>query len=436
MNRRTFLAAQTIGAAGSAFMGVSGYAAAESQENIKEDARSIPVIDSADVLVLGGGPAGCAAAIAAARLGRDVLLVERYGYLGGMATGGLVILYAEYDRALGGIVSEIGKRIIADGGRMVETNRAVKNEPFFNPELYKYICLDMALKANVRLLFHAWAVGARLKESAIDAVIIESKSGRQALKAKVVVDCTGDADTAEWTGVPFENTLDSGGLGIDFIYGNVDFDAFRQFTTYNPDEWKRVRTAAREQNIDWEPWYIGLNDRAWFNTSYKGDPVNVQDLSKCEIELRLRIMKHWEFYRKNVPGFIDATIMLTATQIGVRFSRQILGEHVLTMDDLNAGKFNDTIGKVCPNVRLKEGILCDVPYRCLVPKKIDNLLYAGRCISATREVIGRIRALTGCTVIGQGAGVAAALSIAENSPPRKLQIDKLQKTLRDQGVVI
>ncbi len=432
MKRRKFISVNASAAAGSAMLG--NYAGAETTgEKIREKAKDIEVIDSADIIVLGGGPAGCAAAIAAGRLGANVLLVERYGYLGGMATGGLVIGYFEYDKGMRGIVSEVAERIIADGGRYVETNRVSKHEPFFNPEMYKFMCLDMVEKANVRLLFHAWAVGAVVKKDIIEAIIIESKSGRQALRAKMIVDCTGDADTAEWAGVSYENTTESNGLALDFIYRNVDFNKYRHFTTYFPDKWKTIRAKLNKENIGWGAWYIGWNDQAWFNTFYKGNPTNVRDLTNCEIDIRHRIKKHWKFYKKNVPGFESATISQTASQIGCRVSRRITGEHILTMDDLKVGKFDDTIGKICP---LKAGNLLDVPYRSLVPKKINNVLYAGRCISGTVDVIQRIRGMPGCTVFGQGAGAAAALCVKEDCAPRKLDVGNLQSTLRSQGVAI
>lgn len=433
MNRRKFFGVNATIATGSSLLGNSVYAETVKNKNVREAEKDIEVIDTADIIVLGGGPAGCAAAIAAGRLGLDVLLVERYGYLGGMATGGLVIGYFEYDKGMRGIVSEFNDRIIADGGRSVETNRTIKHEPFFNPEMFKIMCLDMVEKANVRLLFHAWAVGAVVNNDLIEAVIIESKSGRQALRAKMIIDCTGDADTAAWAGVSHENTTESNSLALDFIYGNVDFDKYRHFITYFPDEWKKLKDKLNRDSIGWGAWYIGWNDRAWFNTFYKGSPVNVKDLTDCELDIRHKIVKHWDFYKKNVPGFEVATILQTAHQIGCRVSRRIVGEHVLTMEDLKAGKFDDTIGKVCP---LKEGNLHDVPYRSLIPKKINNLLYAGRCISTTVDVIQRVRGISGCTVFGQGAGVAAALSVKEGVEPRKLDIGKLQAALRRQGVAI
>ncbi|MFC1537860.1 FAD-dependent oxidoreductase [Candidatus Latescibacterota bacterium] len=431
MDRRKFFGVNASIAAGSAFTGKPSFARAADNGTVRERAKDIEVLDSADIIILGGGPAGCGAAIAAGRLGLDVLLVERYGYLGGMATGGLVIGYFEYNRGMKGITSEFVDRITADGGRWVETNRVATHEPFFNPEVFQYMCLDMTQKANVRHLLHAWAVETTMKNGNIESVIIESKSGRKALKAKMVIDCTGDGDSAEWTGVPFESSVEPNSLGLDFMYRDVDFDKLRYFQTYEPEKWKKISADANKQGFGWRPWYIGWGDLAWFNTFFEGDPTDVRDLTACEIDLRTKINKHIAFYRKNVPGFENAKINKIACQTGCRVSRRILGEHFITMDELKGKTIPNSVGKMCP---LKEGDLVDVPYGALVPQKVDNLLYAGRCISGTVDVIQRIRSISSCVVFGQAAGTAATLSIRDGIAPRNLDIAKLQSALKKQGV--
>jgi hypothetical protein len=217
------------------------------------------------------------------------------------------------------------------------------------------------------------------------------------------------------------------------MYRDVDFDKLRHFQTYESEKWKKILGDARKQGIGWPPWYIGWGDLVWFNTFFKGDPTNVQDLTACEIDLRTKINKHIAFYRKNVPGFESAKIHKIASQTGTRVSRRILGEHYITMDELKVGKFENSVGKMCP---LKEDSLIDVPYGALVPKKVDNLLYAGRCISCSVDVIQRIRSISSCVVFGQAAGVAATMSIKSSLTPRKLDIGKLQSALKAQGVDI
>lgn len=432
MNRRAFVN-MNAGAAGSALMGKKVFAESRQKDTVPETAKQIEVVDTADIIILGAGPSGTAAAVAAGRFGLNVLLVERYGCLGGMATGGLIIMIGEYNSRMKGLPAEFVQRILESGGRLVETNRIIKDEPFFNPDVFQYVLLEMTEAARVRLRLHSWAVGVHVVNNEIDTIIVESKSGRQALRGKVIVDCTGDADTAEFAGVPFENTLSQIGLGLDFMYGEVDFTKYRQFMTYRKSEWEKVMAQTKSANISWRPWFIGWNDKAWFNTSYTGDPVNVDDLTNCEIELRKRIMKHYHFYKANVPGFEAATIERIASQIGCRSSRRIQGEHVITMADLKAGTFDDRIGRVSG---LEREFLSDIPYRSLLPKKIDNVLYAGRCISADLDVINRIRGISGCWVTGQAAGVAAALSAKRNTSPRNLAIKDVQDALKKQGVDI
>jgi len=433
MDRRKFFGVNASLAAGSSFMGNPSQSFAADNGTDREPAKDIEVLDSADIVILGAGPAGCGAAIAAGRLGLDVLLVERYGYLGGMPAGGLVIGYFEYNRGMKGITTEFVDRITEDGGRWVETNRVATHEPFFNPGDYQYMCLDMAQKANVRLLLHAWAVETTMKNGNIESVIIESKSGRQAVKAKMVIDCTGDGDSAEWCGVPFESSVESNSLGLDFTYRNVDVDKLQRFQKYEPEKYKKIMGDARKLNIGWRPWYIGTGDQAWFNTYFEGSPIDVLDLTACEIDIRNKINTHLAFYRKNMPGFETAIIDKIASQTGTRVSRRIIGEHYITMDELKVQSIPTSVGKICP---IKEGDLVDIPYGALVPQKVDNLLFAGRCISGSVDVIQRIRSISACVVYGQAAGTAATLALKGNIAPRKLEIAKLQNALKKQGVDI
>ncbi|MFC1552564.1 FAD-dependent oxidoreductase [Candidatus Latescibacterota bacterium] len=433
MDRRKFFGVNASLAAGTTFMGNPSGAFAADNGTVREPAKDIEVLDSADIVILGSGPAGCGAAIAAGRLGLDVLLVERYGYLGGMPTGGLVIGYFEYNRGMKGITTEFVDRITEEGGRWVETNRVATHEPFFNPGVFQYMCLDMTRKANVRHLLHAWAVETTMKNGNIESVIIESKSGRQAIKAKMVIDCTGDGDTAEWTGVPFESSVEPNSLGLDFIYRNVNVDKLKMFQKYEPEKYKKIMADLRKQGIGWGPWYIGTGDQAWFNTFFEGSPIDVLDLTACEIDIRTKINTHFAFYRKNMPGFETAIIDKIATQTGTRVSRRIIGEHYITLDELKGQTIPNSVGKICP---IKEGDLVDVPYGALIPQKVDNLLFAGRCISGTVEVIQRIRSISACVVYGQAAGVAATLSIKDGIAPRNLEIAKLQDALTKQGVDI
>jgi len=435
MNRRTFMGVNTMGALGSALPVRLVSAETKRNNTIREPSQELDIIDSADIIILGGGPAGCAAAVAAGRLGADVLLVERYGYLGGLSTGGLVILIGEYDRRMTGLPNEFVNRFLESGeARFNEyINRRVPDEPICNPEMLKYTYFDMAEKAGVRFLFHAWAVGAHVVGDRIEGIIIESKSGRQGLRGKLIIDCTGDGDTAQWAGVPYENTISSWSLGLDELLTNVDFDRFRHFMKYKNEEWKKLIAEAREAEVGWAPWETWRNDMAWINTSSPGDALNVKDITNCEINLRKRLMKHLDFFRKNMPGFENATVNQTASQIGVRVSRRIIGEVVMTVEDLKAGKYED---RIAMHLIERGGELKGLPYRALVPRKINNLLYAGRCVSTTQDAQNIVRGISACWMYGQAAGVAATLSVQKNRPPRDLEIGTIQAALRRQGVKI
>jgi len=440
MKRRQFIGSSLLGAAAPLLHSeISHSEVKKTGATVIEPSRTIDVIESADIVILGGGPAGCAAAVAAGRLGADVLLIERYGCLGGMATGGLVILLDSYGMRGEILMSGLAVEFL---DRLKERNAVRTPEwfrlenPVYCPETLKYISLVMAEQARCRFLFHAWAVNAIVKNDRIDAVIIESKSGRQAIQGKMFIDCTGDGDSAEWAGVPHENTRSPFGLGLDAQITNVDFNSFRAFTKNHKEQWDKLVEKAKEADVTLRPTAGWRNDRAWINTKYPGDALDVGDLTKCEIEMRKHLMRFYEFYRANVPGFENATFLNTASQVGTRESRRIIGDYVMKDADVPGGRFDDSIGTGVAWTGPQAGKPFDFPYRSLVPKKINNLLFAGRCISSDHTAHQNTRVIPNCWVTGQGAGAAAALSLRERCAPSKLAIDRIQTALRKQGVVI
>ncbi|MBT3374116.1 MAG: FAD-dependent oxidoreductase [Lentisphaerae bacterium] len=406
---------------------------------IREPARELDVIDSADIVVLGGGPAGVAAAVAAGRLGADVLLVERYGCLGGLATGGLVIVLVSYGKRgeilMSGLAVEFLDRLKTRG--TVRTPEWVKMEnPVCDPEVLKFICLEMIEDAGVDLLLHAWAVDASVVDGRIDAVIIESKSGRQAIRGKLFIDCTGDGDTAAWANVPYEESDAAFGLGLDWRWGNVDYMAFRDFSLDQPEALAALRKAMSAEGVAYPPKPAWRDDRTWFITATPGNALDVRDLTRCEVEMRKCAMRTYDFYRANVPGFDQATIIDTASQVGTRESRRIVGGYTMRDEDVPGGRFDDTIGTGVTWTGKRAGEPFDFPYRALVPQKIENLLYAGRCISACHEAHQNTRVIPNCWVTGQGAGVAAALAVQNSVSPGDVPIEAIQRALTDSGVVL
>lgn len=417
-------------------------------EWIKEE-RRIPVISDVDVLVAGGGVAGVSAAIAAARLGAKVLLVERYGFLGGMATAGLVITVPPMNN---GLQLEITQRLQELGSYVPLKSSSEAEEDIgaithaFDPEAMKIVFIKMLRENKVNLLLHTLIVNAYMENNTIRGVIIENKSGRQAILAKVIVDATGDADVAAFANVPFEKekfenilpvTLMFNMVGVDLEEftkagfslnrvrdiieegiktGRLDFKLETKSTKNAPGVYAEAVVHEGEINI-------------WGGSLGGIDGTNAEDLTKAEIITREEAWKLAIFLKKEVPGFKSARIEYTATQVGIRETRRIIGEYTLTLEGIkNKKRFKDVVAKPYIHGNIM------VPYRCLLPKKVDNLLVAGRCISATSDALAHLRLIPVCIATGQATGVAAALSALNNIKPRMLPISLLQEKLMQQNV--
>lgn len=414
-------------------------------EVVESGCRSVKVVGDADVVVVGGGPSGVAAAVSAARNGVKVMLVERYPYLGGMATGGLVLLFIEYDRYEYGILKETVERLtkLPNGVALLPKKHpwifgseiptwiegfglSGGYMPPFDPEMLKFVCNEMVVEAGVMLMLNCTFVDAITVNNAVQGIIIENKEGKQAILSRMTIDATGDGDVFARAGAPFKEDTHPTGLSLSFRMMNVDVEKAVRFREENPEKYNNH---VKRENY-------GL---VWFPTTIEGvvlffqylrglSATKVKDLTLAEIEGRRKVMATVEFFRKNIPGFESAVLIDTSPQIGTRESRRVEGEYVLTKQDILEGKrFHDVIAR---NPHF------DVPYRCLVPKKIENLLVAGRCISTTHEAQASIRMICPCYATGEAAGAAAATAIEENVPPRKISVDKLQERLAKQGVII
>ena len=457
---------------------------------IVEPQRQLPVAAEVDVIVAGGGPGGLPAAIAAARHGAKVLLVERYGFLGGLATAGLVapILGHTSSRAhtpiVEGLLKELTERMHALDGALSWEEACQEWGVHFDAEALKRVADQMVHEAGVELMLHTIAAGVLVEHGQIQALIVENKSGRQALRAQVYVDGTGDADLAHWAGAPttkgrdFDGRMESMGSfihigGIDGVT-EAQAAAARQalrgamargeFRFYN-DGFTANNTAT--------PGQYAANMTRW-----PGDSTKVCDLTQAEIGIREQIWKLWAFLRQQ-PGFERCTIRQTSPQVGPRESRQAVGDYVLTGDDVQAGrKFDDAIARGswwidihCPLGHAYPVHLCiiecprqeacsfwaaehestmrhradlyppdddwyDIPYRCLTPQRVDNLLVSGRCISATHQGMAGARVMGTCCATGQAAGTAAALAVRSKLAPRHIDVARLQDTLRADGALV
>ncbi len=437
-------------------------------KTIVEPAREVPVLAETDVLVVGGGPAGTAAAIAAARIGADVLLVERYNHLGGLSTGGLVIwidrmtdwsgrhivrgLAEEFvdrlpkDAIAGPPCADWGSRDAATAAYWAQRTAAyhgiVTWSPTIDPEALKTLSMQMANEAKVRLLLHAWAVAPIVEGNTVKGAIFESKEGRHAVLAKVVVDTTGDADLIARSGALCESDIDAGDIhhcmNTAFLFGGVDMERWLAFRYGEPDAFAAFMTLGRERLTFFEkPFVSWRQDVALFMgprlAGYSA--VSVEDLTSVEVRSRELAVGHLKVYREAAPGFSGAFLMLGAPQIGVRHSRRLVGLRKVTRQRWDSGHiFEDEIG-VSPSLSPKTPNI-SVPYGALVPERLDGILGAGRHVACDASSHTFLREIPQCWFTGQAAGVAAALAAASGTPARYVAVRAIQRELLRQGAYL
>ena len=452
-----------------------------------EPARSLPVYGEFDVVVIGGGPAGLAASASAARHGAKVLLVERYGFLGGMGTAGGVTNFAglygrkngEMRQVVHGVVDELLARIEALGGLNAPQDGMQGRIRVRSYDISSLKCAadQMLVGSGVQILFHAWAAAVLMQGERIQALIVETKSGRMAIRACRFIDCSGDADVAHFAGVPYE-VGDGQGSGLYpttmFRVGHVDADkalkAVGEFKAINtlmaqaqldkPGHYRFPREGAilRPQKNATE-WRANVTQIASAQ-GHAMDATNAQQLSDGELEGRRKITDYFQFLRHEVPGFASASIVDIAAQIGIRETRRILGQYVLTGEDiLSASRFDDAIGiNAWPmelhtagkiewhfprNLEATAGrrestegrVYNDLPWRMLVPANVDNLLVAGRCASMTHEGQSAARVSGACFAMGQAAGTAAAM-VSQSQTLTDIHVKALQVTLKRDGAYL
>lgn len=409
-------------------------------KSIFERGKDIPIIHSSDVVVLGGGPAGISAAVSAARMGAEVTLVERYGYLGGQATGGLVILLCGLTDGEKQIIRGFCQEVI-NGLQALNATSHLPEGVVFEPEAMKYLLDQLVTKKNIKAYFHTFATAMIRNHKQVEYVITESKSGRNAIEGRIFIDATGDGDSAEWCNIPYEK-LDKDKLlpiTLTFRLGNVDVEKAKEFFRQNPDRIKDlIQVNDRNIDVNLQGGWLGTVNKSevWFDAIFikNVDTTNVEDLTYAGVKGREVVRKIVDAV-KTLPGFEDAYLEDTAPQMGCRESRRIMGEYVLRLEDLEGKNFEDSIARA-RNMFNKENKSISIPYRCLIPKGIDNIVFAGRCMSVSHEVLDLVREIPCCMATGQAAGTAAALAIKCGVNPRDVNVKALQESLDAQEAVL
>jgi hypothetical protein len=455
----------------------------EKMKFVMQGERQVPVAKEVDVLVVGGGPSGIIAAQAAAEDELNVTLIESRSFLGGNMTIGLPVL---------GFLGQKGNQIIKGlpqkfMERLMELDAASEHRPcplhmsitLVEPEAVKNVELEMLLEKGVDVMLYTFFVDAYVEGNEIKGIFVESKAGREVILAKVVVDCSGDADVAFRAGVPCEKGNANGGMQpptLMFCMGGVDTEKLRlsifnhtrtYLTDFIPAEYygqnhqfivvglRELMAEARETglNLPTERTIIitGLRKgEVWINMSsvHGIDGTNPRSLTEGEVKGREQIKDIQAYLNKYVPGFEDAFFTKMAPFLGIRETRRIVGKYVMTKEDvLECRRFEDSVAVASYPLDLHHpedggctlqwcGDCYDIPYSSLIPLKIENLLVAGRAISTTHEAMSAIRVMAPCMAMGEAAGRAASLAIRKGLKPSLIDVEELQKELLEKGAYL
>ena len=433
-----------------------------------EAARDIPVYRDCQVLVVGGGPSGTAAAVAAARSGADVVLLERYNHLGGLSTGGLVIWIDRMSDWSGelvicGFAEELFQRLPTDAvagpqrGDWGSTDPAkaahwaqrtaayhgiVTWSPTLDPERLKLLSQEMVIESGAKLVYHAWACEPIVLAGQVRGVSFESKEGRMAIRAQVVVDATGDGDLFARAGAAYVNDIEQADvhhcMNTSWMFGGVDMTRWIAFKAGQPEAFAAFMAQGRaECGLFDRPFVSWRNDVALFmgprQTGYSA--LDVDDLTAVEVRSHRAMDAHLRHYRAYAPGFEAAFLMLSAPQIGVRHARRLTGVDAVLRSRWPDGlALPDEIG-VTPAVSPKFPNI-SIPYGALVPVALDGLLACGRHVSCDKNSHGFMREIPQCWITGQAAGTAAALAVQQGVQVRAVDIAALQTALLGQGAYL
>jgi len=465
--RRDFLAGSLAAGLGAAASAKAAEDTVKPSAQVGELAfsRGIPVRYETDVFVAGGGPAGVAAALAAARQGASVFLAERNTCLGGMGTAGMLPLFMAFGDGVNflaaGVGSDIHKRLKQAGGTGPGSDVTIRSE------VLKRVYDEMLLEARVQFLFHTGLVAVEADAGKVSAVILAGKTGLFAARAKVYLDCTGDGDLAAWAGAPFDKG-DKDGLmmagTLCSLWADVDWDAVHKGGRKSDES--RLVEAIGDKVLSLDdrhlPGMFRVGRRVGggnIGHTFGLDSTDERSITKALLHARRSLVEYERYYKQYLKGFEQMELVATASQLGCRESRRIRGDYCLNLDDFKArATFPDEIGRYSysvdihagksgldsykryaedfRNLRYRKGESYGIPYRCLVPRKLTNVLVAGRCISSDRYIQSSIRVMPGCFITGQAIGVAAAICAAQGCDTRGVAVGELQRRLQAMGAYL
>ena len=453
--------------------------------NYIEETLKTPVKFECDVLVAGGGTAGTVAALAAARNGAKTVLIERHGHLGGSMINGAGPLHSFFNlykafpatgkiQVVRGIPDEIVNRLIKAGGCLGHLEQEIGFEydsiaTIIDWEIYKQVIFEMMREAGVKLLLHTLIADTIVENGAVKGIIVESKSGREAILAKTVIDATGDADVSFRAGAKCTNMFPDGHVGMPFGMSGVDIpkavEYFKDqgliYSLIHSDKGSDYDNIVRvgfhlkqvpaftefmEKSGMWGPLTVARHegDFSFINTTNMKplDAIDIEEITRAEVELRDQVMTMAGMLKKHIPGFARAYVTWTPVHFGVRRTRIVECEHDISIDEIiNAERFHDEVAlygfhDLAPRIIIKDGKFFGIPYRALLPKKIENLLVAGRLITSNWEAHMSTRNTVSCMAQGQAAGTAAALASKSGVSPRMLDTDLVRNKLREQGAFL
>ncbi|MCB9109473.1 MAG: FAD-dependent oxidoreductase [Anaerolineales bacterium] len=422
--------------------------------------KQLPLLWDADVIVVGSGSAGATAAIAAARNGAKTVLIERFGFLGGTSTQVLDTFYGFYTpgqvayKVVGGVPDDVVAGLKQRNAAFERPNTyGAGTGVTYDPFTLQVVWEELAQQAGVQLLYHSFCTDVVMDGPRISGVVVDGKRGLMKLTARVVIDCTGDADVCHQAGAPYERAGDidpAQTLTTPFRMVNVDIERAKAFG--KKAMWAKMEEAATQG------YKLPRKEGSWHITTQAGvihtimtrvadvDGTDPVALTQAEIEGRQQALEYARFLRDFVPGYEQAALSWLSPSIGVRETRRVYGHYRLTRDDcLSARKFDDAIGACGAPIEdhspgadtkwvyLPEGMTYDIPYRTLIPKDVDGLLVAGRCFSATHDAHASCRSMAQTMTMGQAAGTAAALAVQNDTLPAELDVPALQDTLLQMG---